>query len=125
MFFISRGKCKLVGHHTHPIGDGRAMRRRFHFLDLLPGSWYGDYQVLLRIPSKFDFVAATEEDDDEEVEDDGAADSATAGFIGNMVQLWTISAEKFNSLMDEYPVAKKEFTIRAIKRRSHFNTMYD
>ena len=57
LIFISDGNCRLIGQDTFTISEQKAVRRRFHFLDLFQSSWYGDYQILLNQPSNFELVA--------------------------------------------------------------------
>ena len=73
-------------------------------------SWYGDFPIILEIPSTFQLEASIK----------GIAKNKE-----QKVKVYKLEANKLRELLDAYPEWKKFVIARAVNRRAYFMTIRD
>ena len=85
---------------------------RFHLVNLNEGSWFGDYQVLMNIPPKWDMHVCS------------PTNKNVNRIASDKALIFNITAEKFMKICNRYPDYRRYILTRANLRRAYFTKIY-
>jgi len=109
---IQIGSIHLYGYHRFPGVDQETLR--FKVVTLTSGSWFGDYQILLKIPCFWEVEVGR-----------SAKDEQVRGLATYQSQLLEINADSFRKLADKYPQFRSVVVTRANYRRTYWQKIYE
>ena len=109
---IQIGSIHLYGFHRFPGVNPETLR--FKVVTLSSGSWFGDYQILLKISSFWEVEVGR-----------SANDEQVRGLATYQSQLLEIDADKFRELIDQYPQFRSVVVTRANYRRTYWQKIYE
>jgi len=101
--FVFEGYANLI--NTYKIKDDMGEHEYGYSIRIPERSWFGDYQVLMDVPSTWCMVAGKKK---------GAENS-------NMIKVMNIDAEIFRGYINEYPDFRRFVILRSTVRRAYFN----
>lgn len=81
------------------------------------GAWFGDYQILLNIPSNWELEAGSDADYSKK--------HRISGLPPNTILTYTLDKERFLKIVNQYPKIRSFIVTRALVRRAHFTKVFD
>ena len=89
---------------------------RIPIVKLKEGSWFGDYQIMLKVRSSWDLQATKEPKD---------KGHSVAKIPPGLVQVFSLEKRKFKKIYHRYPPMRRWLRMRANLRRSHFRKVFE
>ena len=88
---------------------------RFPLVKLREGSWYGDYQIMLKVKSTWELEATKEPKHNDHF----------AKIPAGKMHVFTLEDKKFMKIVNKYPVFRRFMLMRSKMRRCHFRKVYE
>ena len=108
---VGRGNAHLYGYFK----DIRGVEKKALLVSLPKCSWFGDFQLLLKLDSTFQLIAG-----EPDTENKGAKDGCQ-----DLIQTYSIDGETLIELLQEQPSFHRFVLLRSVRRRAHFLGILD
>lgn len=103
--------------HLHGYMDVHDETYRVNVATLKKGSWFGDYQIMVGVPSTWDLIAGGDHEFDNT--------KKPKGMPSEHILVYTIKRDTLRRVLDRYPAFRSFVITRALTRRTYFTKMHE
>lgn len=98
--------------HLHGFPEINGKTYRVNVATLKKGSWFGDYQIMVNVPSSWDLMAGGDHEFDNT--------KKPKGMPKEHILVYTVHKDSLRKIMDRYPNFRSFLITRALTRRTYF-----
>ena len=134
MYLVKEGGISVI--HVEKFGDKESQRRYMEIIELPPNSFFGEYQIVLKLKSMYIYKSKDEgevSEDDNDENKDGKDDNKDKVSISKNnsrtskedidTSTMCIKRHVLQQLLDEYPKIKEYWEEKCIERRREFRRL--
>ena len=107
IIFINHGRAAILGTYKKEGEDDV----KVSVVELMEGSWFGDYQILFNMKSNWDLIAKTSSK---------KMNEGNGSISKSKIQVYKLDSEKFLQICNEHSEFRRYLLCRANLRRGHF-----
>ena len=108
IYFLHFGCARLYGYLERPGQD----TIRFKVMTLKKGSWFGDYNIMLNLPSNWDLVGGGD--------NERSNKKKPIGLPLDNIMVYTLEASFLRDILNEYPTFRAFIVNRSVLRKQYF-----